>query len=138
MMRHLVAKEELSEEIIIASCGIGDWHIGRPPDARIREAATLRGIALNTRAKPFVPNYLDEYDYILVADESILEYLLKHAKNLEQKSKIHYMTAYSKAYKNIPVPDPYYEGVGAFEHVLDILEDSCLGLLEDIKTRLKD
>jgi protein-tyrosine phosphatase len=27
------------------------------------------------------------------------------------------------------VPDPYYGGPSGFEHVLDILEDACSGLL---------
>lgn len=136
ILRHLVEKEGLSDQITISSCGIGDWHIGHPPDMRIREAANSRGVVLNSRAKPFFPHYLDEFDYIMVADESILEYLLKHAKTLEQKSKIHYMTAFSTAYRNLPVPDPYYEGHGAFDQVLDILEDACSGLLQKLKTEI--
>jgi protein-tyrosine phosphatase len=31
------------------------------------------------------------------------------------------------------VPDPYYGGPEGFEHVLDLLEDGCKGLLEQIK-----
>jgi protein-tyrosine phosphatase len=27
------------------------------------------------------------------------------------------------------VPDPYYGGADGFEHVLDLLEDTCAGLL---------
>ncbi|MFZ4622384.1 MAG: low molecular weight phosphotyrosine protein phosphatase, partial [Bacteroidota bacterium] len=29
-------------------------------------------------------------------------------------------------------PDPYYSGPEGFEHVLDILEDACAGLLKDL------
>lgn len=134
MLRHLAEQENISD-LVIASCGIGDWHIGHPPDSRIREAASARGVTLNTKAKPFVPNYMEEFDYILAADESVREHLLKFAKNPEQRAKIYFMTAFAKAYKDIPVPDPYYEGDGAFEHVLDILEDSCQGLIEEIKSK---
>lgn len=28
------------------------------------------------------------------------------------------------------VPDPYYGGTAGFEHVLDLLEDACSGLLQ--------
>lgn len=135
MLRHLVEKEGLAEEIIISSCGIGDWHIGSPPESRMRKAASERGIHLSSKAKPFVPNFLEEFDYIMASDDHVLEFLLKHAKNAEQKAKIHKMTAYAKAFKGEEVPDPYYEGKGAFDHVLDILEDSCTGLLEEIKRR---
>ena len=30
------------------------------------------------------------------------------------------------------VPDPYYGGPAGFEKVLDLLEDACEGLLEDM------
>ncbi|NDC35375.1 MAG: low molecular weight phosphotyrosine protein phosphatase, partial [Synechococcaceae bacterium WB9_2_112] len=30
----------------------------------------------------------------------------------------------------LEVPDPYYGGPQGFEHVLDLLEDACAGLLE--------
>ena len=135
VLRHLAEREGIASDLTIASCGIGDWHIGHPPDARIREAAKARGVTLNTKAKPFVSNYLDEFDYILAADESVREHLLKYAKSPEQRAKIYFMTAFAKAYKDISVPDPYYEGDGAFEHVLDILEDSCQGLINEIKSR---
>lgn len=138
VLRYLAEKDNMLSDLTIASCGIGDWHIGHPPDSRIREAARARGVTLNTKAKPFVPNYLEEFDYILAADESVREHLLKYAKNPEQTAKVYFMTAFAKAYKNIPVPDPYYEGDGAFEHVLDILEDSCQGLLDEIKSKHKN
>ncbi len=35
------------------------------------------------------------------------------------------------------VPDPYYEGHEGFELVLDLLEDACEGLLEDIKNEVR-
>jgi protein-tyrosine phosphatase len=31
------------------------------------------------------------------------------------------------------VPDPYYGGASGFENVLDILEDACQGLLDEIR-----
>lgn len=136
VLRHLVDKVGLANEVIISSCGIGSWHIGHPPDSRIRQAASGRGIQLNTKAKPFVPTYLDEFDFIMASDESVFEHLIQFASTPEQKAKIYLMTAFAKSFKNEPVPDPYYEGAGAFEHVLDILEDACSGLLEEIRKRL--
>ena len=34
------------------------------------------------------------------------------------------------------VPDPYYDGEEVFEEVLDIIERSCDGLLEELRRRL--
>jgi protein-tyrosine phosphatase len=35
------------------------------------------------------------------------------------------------------VPDPYYGGASGFEKVLDLLEDGCENLLQEIQTKLK-
>ena len=38
-------------------------------------------------------------------------------------------------YSETEVPDPYYGGEQGFEHVLDLVESACEGLLEDILSR---
>jgi len=43
------------------------------------------------------------------------------------------MTDFGEMGKYSEVPDPYYGGPEGFEKVLDILEESCAGLLEEIK-----
>lgn len=126
----MAEKKGLKDQLLVTSCGIGDWHVGKPADLRMRKAATDRGISINTKAKMFVPTFLEEFDYIFVADHDILEHLHRIAKNPEEKAKIHLMTAFSKSYRNQPVPDPYYEGVAGFDYVMDILEDSCSGFLD--------
>lgn len=135
VLRDMADKQGLKEQVQVASCGIGDWHLGHPPDQRIRQAASNRGIALTTKAKPFVPAFLEDFDYILAADHDVLEFLHRHAKTTEQKAKLHLMTAFAQAFRDQPVPDPYYEGAAAFEEILNILEDSCQGLLEEIKSK---
>ena len=35
------------------------------------------------------------------------------------------------------VPDPYYGGEDGFDHVLDLVEAASLGLLQDIRKRLR-
>ena len=40
------------------------------------------------------------------------------------------MTTYCRRYTSATeVPDPYYGGPQGFEHVLDLLDDACDGLL---------
>ena len=36
------------------------------------------------------------------------------------------------------MPDPYYGGADGFDRVLDLLEASCEGLLEELRTRLTE
>ncbi|MBK6568994.1 MAG: low molecular weight phosphotyrosine protein phosphatase, partial [Burkholderiales bacterium] len=33
------------------------------------------------------------------------------------------------------VPDPYYGGAAGFDHVLNLVEDACDGLLQHIRNR---
>lgn len=44
------------------------------------------------------------------------------------------MTGYCRANKGArAVPDPYYGGPSGFETVLDLLEDACGGLLDEVR-----
>ncbi len=124
-------------EVHVDSCGLGDWHVGELPDARIRNAAQVRGLILSGRAKKFEESFLDRFDYILAADHEVLEYLHQFAKRPQHKAKIHLMTAFGTTYKGQPINDPYYGGDVAFEHTLDVLEDACSGLVEEIKKSQK-
>jgi protein-tyrosine-phosphatase len=36
------------------------------------------------------------------------------------------------------VPDPYYDGPSAFEHVLDLVEDACNGLMQHVRMAATD
>lgn len=133
ILKHL-AKSEPIVEVLVESCGIGDWHVGQGPDGRILEATKARGIALTSIAKQFQRGFFDQFDYILAADNEVLKYLFQFAKTTEQKSKIFLMTEFSSLYRGQEIPDPYYGGDGAFELVLDMLEDSCKGLLSKVRS----
>lgn len=132
LLRHMIAEDKSLKDVKIESCGLGDWHVGQLPDERIREAANARGVVLSSRAQHFRKSFLDEFDFILAADNEVLHDLYRYASDPSQKAKIHLITAYSKAYQNEEIPDPYYLGEAAFELVLDMLEDSCQGLIEQI------
>lgn len=134
VFKALVEQKGLSSQIHAESCGIGDWRVGELPDERIREAAKARGIILTSRAKKFKKEFLEEFDYILGADQEVLGFLHQYAMDAQHKSKIHLITAFGGAFKGEAIPDPYYGGDGAFEHTLDVLEDACLGLIKVIKS----
>jgi len=128
-----LADEKGIGSLHIESCGMGDWYVGKLPDERMREAAKARGVVLSSRAKQFDRAFFESFDYILASDKEVLNSLLHHAQSSGHKAKVHLMTAFSSSFTGQDVPDPYYYGNGAFEGVLDILEDACEGLLEQIK-----
>src|SRR5690554_8149550 len=48
IFRRLLEERGLAHRVEVDSCGIGDWHVGKAPDPRTREAAARRGIDLST------------------------------------------------------------------------------------------
>lgn len=135
ILRHMTAGHPKHKDIVVKSCGTGDWHLGHGSDPRMCEAALQRGILIDTRAKPFELSFFKDFDYILAADFAILAHLRHIAPSADDQKKIYLMTHFSTRHQGQEVPDPYYAGGQAFELVLDILEDSCEGLLMDIEKK---
>lgn len=133
ILRHLVEKDPQLADIEVRSCGLGSWHIGQLPDIRMQEAARNRNVILSSRAQQFQAEFLDQFDYILAADREVLNALYRYAQTPADKAKMHLITAFSRSYQGQDVPDPYFGGDASFELVLDMLEDSCEGLLEHIQ-----
>lgn len=135
ILRHMAQNEKLAVPLQVESRGLGDWHQGQLPDVRMREAAGNRGVRLASRAKKIEMEDFENFDIILVADQKVMAELYRHVHNPAHKAKLHLMTHYSSGFKDQPVPDPYYEGDAGFEHVLDMLEDACQGLVTHIREK---
>ncbi|MFT4551537.1 MAG: protein-tyrosine phosphatase [Chlamydiales bacterium] len=132
ILKDLAEKGGYSNKLHVESCGTGNWHIGSLPDSRMREAASKRGIDLSSRAQEFRGAFFGKFDYILAADNHILQELLSLAGDDESKGKLYLINDFSKSFKGQDVPDPYYGGDQGFEKVLDMFEEACAGLLATI------
>ena len=133
LLKHMLKEEPKLHHLHVESCGLGNWHVGQLPDERMRDAAKLRSVVLSSRAQQFDLSFLDRFDLILAADHEILNELYRHAKSPKHKAKIRLITAFSKCYPNENIGDPFYQGDAAFERILDIIEDSCEGLIAYLK-----
>jgi protein-tyrosine phosphatase len=132
---HLLAQEGLTERFVVDSAGTGGWHVGRPADRRMRAAAERRGIDLPSRARQLEPGDLRRFDRILTMDDDNLQAVQAMARQLGDRdlARIEPMTSHCRRFRAREVPDPYYGGEEGFEHVLDLLEDACGGLLESLR-----
>ena len=54
-----------------------------------------------------------------------------------QQQRMKRLTDYCQRFDDREVPDPYYGGERGFEHVLDLVEDACQGVLSAINTARK-
>ena len=134
-----VNSEGLTRQIDIDSCGTGSWHVGEAPDRRATAHALKRGYELrHLRARQVTTKDFYEYDYILAMDEANLRELdliaPTDAKTIPQLFLSYGDPVTCKG--ETEVPDPYYGGDQGFEHVLDLVESACEGLLEDIRMQL--
>ena len=132
IFKKLLEKSPLKGEVLVESCGIGEWHIGSPPHERVRQAALSRGFVLSGRARQLQREDLEKFELILAADRAVLEELYKLADHADLKRKISLLTEFSPAYRSADVPDPYFGSDALLEESLDIIEDACRGLLDHL------
>jgi protein-tyrosine phosphatase len=136
VMRSLVREAGLEDEIAIESAGLGDWHVGHPPDRRATEAARRRGVTLAGSARQVRPADFTDFDLLLAMDRDNLRGLRALAPDAEAAEKVRMLREFDPASAGAPdldVPDPYYGGAQGFETVLDLLEAACRGLLDTLR-----
>ena len=136
VMRTFVKREGLEEKIEVDSAGILNYHQGELPDSRMRMHAYHRGYELTHRSRPVCTEDFLNFDLIIGMDDRNIQDLKDRAPSPESEKKIRRMTDYCRTKLVDYVPDPYYGGAQGFETVLDILEDACEGLLEEIRKEL--
>ncbi len=134
IMRHIVSKRNMEALFTIDSAGTYGGHAGDLPDRRMRAAASRRGYLLEHRAQHFKSSMFDRFDYIVAMDDNNYYDLCEMAPTVDDEKKVCRMADYCRHYTATHVPDPYYEGAEGFEWVLNLLEDACEGLLQEILT----
>lgn len=132
IMKSLVEKHATKLQFHIDSAGIASYHAGEKADSRMRMHAEKRGYKITHISRPIRPFDFEDFDMIISMDDSVHDSLLDIATTIEEESKISRMTDYCVNTIADHVPDPYYGGSAGFERVIDILEDSCMGLLHHI------
>ncbi|MCW9047904.1 MAG: low molecular weight phosphotyrosine protein phosphatase [Gammaproteobacteria bacterium] len=134
--RHIVEEAGLTDKIKIDSAGTHAYHIGSPPDQRAQAAATKRGIDLSSlRGRKVQSSDFKNFDYVLGMDHSNHSDLQEVAGG--KAENLFMFLEFAKNFSETEVPDPYYGGDQGFEHVLDLIEDASIGLLNEIKEKHK-
>ena len=130
-----ILKREASSHLFeIDSAGLLDYHRGELADGRMRSHASARGYTLLHRSRPVVKTDFDRFDWIIGMDDQNIRGLKLLASNPGHVAKIHLMTDFSRLIKATQIPDPYYSGEQGFENVIDLLEDACEGLYQEVSS----
>ncbi|PKA66863.1 protein-tyrosine phosphatase [Apostasia shenzhenica] len=140
VFRDVVRKRGLDSSFKIDSAGTIGYHEGDPADPRMRAAAKSRGIEVTSISRPVRPSDFRDFDLILAMDLQNKDDLMSSLERWRHKGvlpedaykKVKLMCSYCRKHSEIEVPDPYYGGPQGFEKVLDLLEDACEVLLDNI------
>jgi protein-tyrosine phosphatase len=136
IFRAQAARAGLQHRRLIASAGIGDWHVGQRPDERAIRHAHRRGYDLATlRARQVRPEDFARFDWILAMDE-------RNLRDLRAMQPPDYDGYLGLLLDFVPelgvreVPDPYFGGADGFETVLELTERASAALLAHIRSSL--
>jgi protein-tyrosine phosphatase len=139
VLRLKLARAGLGGLVDVDSAGTHAHHVGAPPDERARQHASRRGYDLDhLRARKVAAKDFVHFDLLLAMDWANLAMLDAQCPDDEQvKRKLKRLTEFllpgSRFAGALTVPDPYYGGPAGFDHVLDLVEASCDGLIEHLR-----
>lgn len=138
VMHRMVKDAGWQDRIHIDSSGTAGWHAGKHADPRMRKAAAQRGYDLCHLARQVTAADLAEHDIILVMDDQNRRDLRPLDPQGLHDAKVRLFCEFCTQHQDREVPDPYYGGDAGFQHVLDLMEDGCSGILREIQRRLAE
>ncbi|MGE5424632.1 MAG: low molecular weight protein-tyrosine-phosphatase [Syntrophothermus sp.] len=134
IMRQKLKKYNLPGEV--DSAGFEAFHIGDPPDARAVTTARKRNIDITDHeARLFQLSDFDDFDRIYVMDDYHFRNVMALSRNEKDKAKVDYMMNVVYPGQNIPVDDPWYHGIHAFEKVYEQLDHACEILVKELSAK---
>jgi protein-tyrosine phosphatase len=136
VLRHRLRASGLGHAVEVDSAGTHAWHTRDAPDARSTRHASKRGYDLSAlRARPVGDADFARFDLILAMDADNLAWLEERCPE-PHRGKLMLLGAHHVRLRSEAVPDPYSGSEADFEHVLDLVEDACEGLVGHLRTRL--
>ncbi|WTX00652.1 low molecular weight phosphotyrosine protein phosphatase [Streptomycetaceae bacterium NBC_01309] len=137
VFRKVVEDEGLGGTVEVDSSGTEGWHRGSPADHRTDAALRAAGYETGHAARPFDATWFPSYDLVVALDNDHLRELRRRAPDDASRAKVRLLREFDPdADGDLDVPDPYYDGPEAFEHVLTLIEAASPGLITHIRTAL--
>ena len=119
----------------IDSAGTHGWHQGEQADPRAQAVGRRHGAEVTSRARRVQADDFARFDIMLAMDRGHLRELRERCPP-DARARLHLMREFDEHPGNgaeMDVPDPYYDGIQAFEQVYAILEPSCRRLLAELR-----
>ena len=94
VMLHLL-KERGITSIVVDSAGTSAYHVGESADRRSQNEANRRGVQLPSRARQFVVEDFDRFDWIVAMDTENQHNITDLARSVVDKRKVHLFRDFS-------------------------------------------
>lgn len=135
LFRHHAERRGVAHKYEVDSAGTGSWHVGEPPDPRMRRVAARHGLRYEHRARQLTPGDIDRFDWLFVMDDDNYAHVMAMASLRGQGHKVRYLREFDpQANGQREVPDPYYGGEDGFEQVYQVIDRAVQGLLEALES----
>lgn len=141
ILRTMLDKAGLGDQVVVDSAGIGDWHVGQGADPRTIAALSRGGYDGSAhRARQFEASDLDDRDLILAADRGHLHDLLQLGEGRQgttaEARLVREFDADAMAAGELELDDPYFGNATDFDRCRDEVEAACRGLLAELQEDL--
>ena len=133
IFRHLAETAGATERFVVDSAGTIGTNNGKRPDRRMRKAVKkVHGIKLDSRARQMVPDDLIRYHLVLGMDRQVMHDIRVVGAGRRTTAKVEMLGAYCRHYESPEIPDPFMGPKELFPRVVDLLDDACASLLEEL------
>lgn len=125
---------EAGLEVTLASCGTGNWHVGKGADPRMRRAAEVAGYDLAShRARQVSPDDFTMHDWVLAMDSDNLEalQLLRGHRGTEPVLFLPWAGVATPS----DFPDPYFGDEDGFRQSVALAERGVDGLIARLRAK---
>jgi len=131
ILRHKLYEAGLEAEA--DSCGFESFHVGDHPDKRAQTVCRKHGIDITSHvARLFRKQDFDNFDFIYVMDSSHYYSVSRMSRSSRDMKKTDYILNLVYPGKDLPVDDPWYHDLEAFEKAYRQLDIACGHLIEKL------
>lgn len=133
IVRDALEATPLADDVLLASCGIGGWHVGEPADPRARAELESSGHDPYHRAAQLGAEHRDATLFVAMDDS--------HVASLQRlgipKERIRLMRSFDPdSPKGAVIADPYYGGPEGFARTRREIEAATPGIIAWVRETL--
>jgi protein-tyrosine phosphatase len=136
ILRNKLNEAGLSDEA--DSCGFESFHVGDHPDKRAQIVCRNYGLDISSHvARLFRKTDFDRFDRIYVMDSSHYYNVSRMARSADDMKIVDYILNLLYPGRDLPVDDPWYHDIEAFERTYRQLDAACEKLVDLIRSSKK-